>query len=237
MRTRRTAKRTAGISFVVAVGVLVVAGVAGATTREPATAAQESGSSSNGGGTPTTGSGGSTGGGVAIGAPGMTCIRQDPDCNDSGIVVTPPPSTGDGAPISCGTPVPSGSGSDGTVTYTPCPGPAPKEPVPTVVTPTPGMADVTARQFDKATIGQDDRTLAIDFWSGVPPCEVLDHVDVAYGADSVIVTLFSGRDASADFVACPAIAELDRVVITLDEPLAGRTIVDGALQKDAGAAV
>ncbi len=56
------------------------------------------------------------------------------------------------------------------------------------------MANVHPTAFDTATIGDDDRTLTITFWSGVEPCAVLDHVDVAYGADAVTVTLFQGSD-------------------------------------------
>ena len=167
----------------------------------------------------------------------MTCIKQDPNCNDSGFGA--PPTTGeDGSPIPCGQPIVSGSGSDGTVAYAPCPGeePTPVGPQPQVVTPTPGMADVTPRPFDTATVGEDDRSLNVDFWSGVAPCDVLDHVDVAYGTDTVTVTLFAGHDPSAGNVACIDIAQFERVVVTLDEPLNGRTIVDGALGKDAQAA-
>ena len=90
------------------------------------------------------------------------------------------------------------------------------------------MADVRPNAFDTATIGDDDTTLTIVFWSGVEPCSVLDHVDVSYGADAVTVTLFQGYDPNAGQVACIEIAVQKQVTITLDEPLAGRTIVDGA---------
>lgn len=239
MRTRRSA----GISFVVAIAVLLVATVAGAkaggrpaAASKAAVAGQEGGSPS---GAPGIGDGstpGGGGGGTAPGAPGMTCIKQDPDCNDS-VIVLPPASGEDGSPIPCGQPIVSGTGPDGTVAYAPCPGdePTPVEPQPQVVTPTPGMADVNPRSFDTATVGDDDRTLSIDFWSGIAPCDVLDHVDVSYSPDVVTVTLFAGHDPSAGNVACIDIAQFERVVVTLDEPLNGRTIVDGALARDAQA--
>jgi hypothetical protein len=135
-----------------------------------------------------------------------------------------PPGTGSAQP--CGEQT-SGSGPDGTVTFTPCdPGPAPR-PRPLVVEPRPGMANVTAIGFDTAKVGADDRSLAVRFWSGVEPCSVLDHIDVAYGADAVTVTLYQGSDPSAGLVACPEIAVLKQVTVVLDEPLAGRDIVDG----------
>jgi hypothetical protein len=99
---------------------------------------------------------------------------------------------------------------------------------PQIVEPRPGMVDVGPTGFDTATIGDDDQTLTINFWSGVEPCYVLDHVDVSYTDDAVTVTLFQGSDPDAGDVACIEIAMLKQVTITLDQPLAGRTIVDGA---------
>jgi hypothetical protein len=128
----------------------------------------------------------------------------------------------------CGTPVASGAGPDGTVAFTPCrstEGPLPR---PQVVEPEPGMADVRPIRFEHAVVGDDDRTVSIDFWSGVAPCSVLDHVDVSHGNAAVTITLYEGHDPAAGQVACPAIAMQKRVVVTLDEPLDGRKIVDGA---------
>lgn len=99
---------------------------------------------------------------------------------------------------------------------------------PQIVEPTPGMINVRQTTFDTATIRDDDTTMAITFWSGVEPCSVLDHVDVAYGADAVTITLFQGSDPDAGDVACIDIAVQKQVTITLDEPLAGRAIADGA---------
>jgi hypothetical protein len=199
MRTRRTA----GMSFIVAIAVLLAAGVATAGTQSTHGTERGSQPDSNAGESPSYTTTGSTAGGVSP----------------------------------CGEPVTSGSGPDGTVAYAACPGepPTPVEPKPQIVTPTPGMADVSARSFDTATIGDDDRTLRIDFWAGIAPCDVLDHVAVSFGQDAVTVTLFSGHDPSADDVACIDIARDVRVVVTLDEPLDGRTIVDGALHTDAAA--
>ena len=99
---------------------------------------------------------------------------------------------------------------------------------PQLVEPRPGMAGVYARPFDSATVGDDDTTVTIDFVSGVEPCSVLDRVDVVYGGDAVTITLFEGYDPDAGDVACIEIGVFKRVVVQLDEPLAGRKIVDGA---------
>jgi hypothetical protein len=102
------------------------------------------------------------------------------------------------------------------------------EPQPQVVEPRPGMANVMPTAYDTATIGQDDITLTIDFWAGVEPCSVLDHVDVVESSTAVTVTLYQGNDPTAGDVACPEIAMLKQVTVTLDHPLAGRDIIDGA---------
>jgi hypothetical protein len=124
-----------------------------------------------------------------------------------------------------------GSGPDTPVSAEPCGDdhgglpwgdPSTAEPV----EPTPGMADVRVRMFDRAIVN-DDGTVTIVFTSGVEPCAVLDHVVVDYG-DDVTVTLFEGHDPDAGNVACIEIAVQKSVTIALDEPLNGRDIVDGA---------
>jgi hypothetical protein len=143
----------------------------------------------------------------------------------------PSPGTGTATPP-CGTTVTSGSGPDSSVGFMPCP--RDESPVvhPQIVEPTLGMADVHPIAFDKAKAGDDDRTVTIDFVTGVAPCSVLDHVDVSYGEDAVTITLFEGHDPDAGMVACPAIAVFERTIVTLDQPLGGRAIVDGAIGAD-----
>jgi hypothetical protein len=99
---------------------------------------------------------------------------------------------------------------------------------PEPVEPTPGMVDLRPVSFAKATVDADGRTITIDFWSGVEPCSVLDHVDVDAGPRVVTITLVEGRDPNAGDVACIEIAMAKRVTVVLDEPLGDRTIVDGA---------
>jgi hypothetical protein len=120
------------------------------------------------------------------------------------------------------------SGPDGTVATLPCiPGPE-RKPQPLIVVPRSGMDNVRPIRFTSATVGPDDRTVDVQFWSGVEPCSVLDHVAVAYGTDTVTITLFEGSDPGAGMVACPDLAVLKQVTVPLDQDLAGRRIVDGA---------
>ena len=170
-------------------------------------------------------------GGSAPGSPG---VGTSPGSAGSGSGGSAPGSPGE----PCGTTVVNSTGPDGTVSYTPCgtEPPTPIVPQPNVVEPQPGMTGVHPIPFDTATVGPDGRTVTIDFVSGVAPCSVLDHVDVRYGASAVTITLFEGSDPSAGQVACIEIAQYERVVIALDQPLGDRAIIDGAApQGDTGA--
>jgi hypothetical protein len=126
----------------------------------------------------------------------------------------------------CGTPVVSGSGSDATVGYSPCSS-DPVAPVSSHVEPAPGMADVHAIGWDTAGVSADGLHVTIAFVSGVEPCSVLDHVDVAYGTNAVTVTLYEGHEPDAGQVACPAIAMFKQTTVDLTEPVGGRDVKDG----------
>jgi hypothetical protein len=149
------------------------------------------------------------------GDPGAPANPKDDHVRDCGVVHTGP-----------------GTGPDVPVSYTPCPGD--EEPLPwddpnaaQPVEPTPGMAGVRARPFDRAIVN-DDGTITVLFVSGVEPCSVLDRVVVDYGDGAVRITLFEGHDPVDEDFACIDIAVLKSVTITPDEPLGGRLIVDGA---------
>lgn len=123
-----------------------------------------------------------------------------------------------------------GAGPDTPVSSTPRPddpvGPGPRA---QTVVPTSGMANVHPTAWTKAVVGSDDRTITVRFWSGVEPCYVLDRVDVSYRTDAVTITLYQGNDPTAGAGAvCPDIALLKQTVVALDQPLAGRQIVDGS---------
>ena len=131
--------------------------------------------------------------------------------------------------VAAGAAIAASTGPDTPVSSGPITGdPPPVDPGPMIVEPRPGMADVLARPFDSASVGDDDTTVTIDFVSGVEPCTVLDHVDVRYGADEVTITLHEGHDPNAGDVACIEIGVFKQVIVQLDEPLGGRAIVDGA---------
>ena len=120
----------------------------------------------------------------------------------------------------CGTPVVSGSGPDATVGYAPCPSDGmPGAPVSSPVEPTPGMDDVHAIGWDTAGVSADGLHVTISFTSGVAPCSVLDHIDVAYGTNAVTITLYEGHEPASGQVACPAIAMFKQTTVDLTEPV------------------
>jgi len=98
---------------------------------------------------------------------------------------------------------------------------------PKIVEPRPGMEDLRPVGWEEAKV-LGPRRLLISYWSGVEPCNVLDHVEVAYSADEVEVTLFEGSDPADKDGVCIEIALLKGVKLNLDEPLAGRKLTDGA---------
>jgi len=72
------------------------------------------------------------------------------------------------------------------------------------------------------------QTVRIYYYAGVPPCTVLDHVDVAYQTDTIVISLYTGSDPSAAHQACIALARSTAVDVTLNQPVNGRTFVDGS---------
>lgn len=91
---------------------------------------------------------------------------------------------------------------------------------------TPGLDNVNMTVFDKHKILDGDR-LKLFFWGGVEDCYGVDHVDIEYGNEVVIATIFYGSKPNADV--CIELAEYQAVVVQLDEPVGGREILDGAL--------
>jgi hypothetical protein len=101
-----------------------------------------------------------------------------------------------------------------------------------LVKPRPGMADVRPIQWARARVSDDGKTVTVVYWGGVEPCEVLDHVAVEESSDAITITLFSGHDPTEPDTACIELAQKEGVRVTLDEPVGGRKIVDGAKQAE-----
>lgn len=111
----------------------------------------------------------------------------------------------------------------------PAPAPAIPDPPgyqPAMVKPRPGMDNVHRVTWRRAEV-LNDRTVRIHYESGVEPCSVLDRVEVEYRASEIAVSLFEGSDPAFKDAVCIMIAQFKAVDVPLDEPVNGRTIVDG----------
>jgi hypothetical protein len=125
------------------------------------------------------------------------------------------------------TTVSAGGGADSPVSTSLPPQP-PGPPVvqkPRIVTPEPGLRDVTPLTWIKAIRSSDGRTLTVTFWGG--PCMGIDHVGLDETPDTVTVTLYQGTPPSLVGSACPEIAMLMAVRVPLSSPLGDRTVLDG----------
>jgi len=103
----------------------------------------------------------------------------------------------------------------------------PATPRPKIVTPRPGLRDVVPTSWIKA-VPSDGVILTVWFWGS--PCLGVDHVDVNETPDRVAITLYQGTPRSLMGSACPEIAMLAAVRVTLSSSLGDRMVVDGSPQ-------
>jgi hypothetical protein len=88
-----------------------------------------------------------------------------------------------------------------------------------LITPTPGLRDVREQPWDRVSVSADGKTLTVYFWSGVDTCYGLADVK-ATTVDGVLkVSVFTGNRPLPADTACIDLAQLYKVVITLDQPL------------------
>ena len=103
--------------------------------------------------------------------------------------------------------------------------PALIDPLGRIVVPKPGQLDVRpipAQTLSAAAV-DGSVTLTIDYTSGVEPCNILDSIVVAVGADAgtFAITLREGHGPGD--VVCIEIAESKRAIVELGELAPGRT--------------
>lgn len=77
----------------------------------------------------------------------------------------------------------------------------------------------------------DSSTVRIYYFAGVEPCTVLDHVTVDYLSGTIAISLYTGSDPGAANQVCIALARATAVDVTLNQPVDGRTFVDGTTGK------
>jgi hypothetical protein len=89
-----------------------------------------------------------------------------------------------------------------------------------------GLVDVTPHRYEEAKVVDSGRALDIYFWDGIEECGGVDRAHLAYGAEKVTVSLFTGRNPEAEV--CTEQAVYKVFTVDLSEPLKGRNLVDGA---------
>jgi hypothetical protein len=67
----------------------------------------------------------------------------------------------------------------------------------------------------------------LTYGSGVPPCSVLDHVDVSYRGKTIVLTLWEGHDPNGGPY-CSALGRLYTVAVKVRGGTDDWTLVDGA---------
>jgi hypothetical protein len=89
----------------------------------------------------------------------------------------------------------------------------------------PGLENVRPTTWEHVLVAPDGQTLTVYFWNGPPECAGLADAQAVTADGEVSVRLRVGDVAGAE--ACPAIAQLYRVVLVLDERLVtGGSILD-----------
>lgn len=99
---------------------------------------------------------------------------------------------------------------------------------PNLVQPDGRATDPHPQRWDRAVPGSGNRLEVYYTISGRMECSTLARVEVAQGAGRVTVTLLVGRLPGADCSTQPALAAQMMTVVTLDAPLNGRPVHDGA---------
>ena len=97
--------------------------------------------------------------------------------------------------------------------------PALIDPLVRIVVPKPGQLDVRpipARTLSAAAVGRHV-TLTIEYTSGVEPCNILDSIVVAVGADAATFAITLREGHGPQDVVCIEIAESKRAIVDLGD--------------------
>ena len=136
-----------------------------------------------------------------------------------GSSAAPPTTQAPSSPASSLAPSQDPNGSVGIDLPAPSEDPALIDPLVRIVVPKPGQLDVRpipAQTLSAATAGRHV-TLMIDYTSGVEPCNILDSIVVAVGADAKTFAITLREGHGPQDVVCIEIAESKRTIVELGE--------------------
>ena len=80
--------------------------------------------------------------------------------------------------------------------------------------------------FEKSKIVKDGEAVELYFWDGIQACGSPQRIESEYRPGAVALTLFVGRNPKAEV--CTEQAVYKMLTVSLEEPLDGRQVVDGA---------
>lgn len=126
------------------------------------------------------------------------------------------------APVGCG----PGPTPDGFASWEECPDGVDDGPGYELVEQRDGLVDPRPVDWLKAKPRSGGNVLRVTFWSGVEECYGVSEVEVEESDASVTVTIIEGREPAAEV--CIELAVKKAIDVQLSEPLAGRTVIDGA---------
>lgn len=89
-----------------------------------------------------------------------------------------------------------------------------------------GLVDPRPLAWERAKVVRGGKAVDLVFWDGVEDCYGVARVEVEYRPRLIEVSLFGGRDPDAEV--CIELALKKVIRVELEEPLAGRRIVDGS---------
>jgi hypothetical protein len=136
-----------------------------------------------------------------------------------GSAAAPPSSEAPKSPPASVVPSHDPNGSIGIIDPAPSADPALIDPLGRVVVPKPGQLDVRAipAQILSAVATGRHVTLTIDYTSGVEPCNILDSIVVAVGADAKTFAITVREGHGPQDVVCIEIAESKRAIVDLGD--------------------
>jgi hypothetical protein len=85
--------------------------------------------------------------------------------------------------------------------------------------------------WEEFTVADDDHTITIRYFGGVPSCYGPERVDTLSAVETVTITIYEGQLVRTTDQGCPSAAVVKEVAVRLPEPLGGRSVIDGATNR------
>jgi hypothetical protein len=154
--------------------------------------------------------------GVLISLPAILAVAGIAAC---GSAAAPPATSVPSSPPASLAPSQDPNGSVGIDLPAPSEDPALIDPLVRIVVPKPGQLDVRPIPAQKLSAVAAGRhvTLTIDYTSGVEPCNILDSIVVAVGADARTFAITLRQGHGPEKVMCIEIAESKRTIVDLGD--------------------